>query len=248
MNERITKLKPMVEVDMGRLLRVVARRLWLVATVALLCAAIVFTGTLFLVTPKYQSAAMIYVNNSNFSVDRAVATLTSDAIYSARDIVETYMVILYARETLNGVLEQAGIDEDVDEFRERLNVEVADMISAERINGTEIFRVVVTGENPAETERIADAIAVVLPARISEIMAGTSAKIVDAAVIPSSPSSPDIMNSTFLGGLIGLFAALGFIIMREIYDTRIRSDEVLAQYEGIAILSRIPNLDEDEEG
>ena len=49
------------------------------------------------------------------------------------------------------------------------------------IDGTEVFQVVVTSEDPKEAEEIANAIAYILPNRIKSIIDGTSAKVVESA-------------------------------------------------------------------
>ena len=247
MSERNKRIESMAEVDMGRFLWAMWNRAWLIVTVGLLCAALTFAGTLFFVTPKYTATAMIYVNNSKISGSNALAQLSSDAISSARSIVDTYIVILYSRETLSEIMEYAGIDETIDEFKDRMNIENMEGISAERVNETEIFRVSVESSDPAEAERLATAVAVVLPQRISDIMNGARAKIVDGAVLPAGPSSPNIIYNAFLGGLIGVFAVIGYVVKKELFDMTIRSETELEKYPGIAILSRIPDLEEEED-
>ena len=66
-----------IEIDLGRVFRAVVNKTWLVALVALLCAALTFAGTFFLITPKYEASAMFYVNNNNFSLGEATVSLSS---------------------------------------------------------------------------------------------------------------------------------------------------------------------------
>ena len=87
------------------------------------------------------------------------------------------------------------------------------MISAASEEGTEVFRVTVTSPDPVEAETLANAIAYVVPDRIASIIEGSSAKVVDYAVLPRSPSSPDNMKNMFLGLLIGFALSAGFVIL-----------------------------------
>lgn len=246
MNEQAKRYEEPSEVDLERLLTAIWHRLWIILLTIVLSVAIAYAGARYLATPMYRSSVMIYVNNRNISVDGMVAAFTSDDIRAARGMVDTYVVILYARQTLEEVINQAEITGSTDEIREMLEVEVAEMIETEIVNGTEIFRVAVTGPDPDEAERIANAIASVLPWRIADIIDGTSARIVDAAVAPSRPFSPDVPNSLLLGGLFGIALGVATIVLRELYDDRIRSERDLGRFDGIPLLASIPDMNDEK--
>ena len=195
-----------IEIDLSRVFRAVTSRAWLVAIIAILCAALAFAGTFFLITPKYQSSAMFYVNNSNLSLGDTSLSISSGDLSTSRNLVDSYIVILNTRETLVDVVDYAGVPYSYSALR--------GMIAAEAVNETELFRVTVTSTDPQEAERIANAIAYILPKRIGTIIDGTSARVADAAVVPSSPSSPSYTTNTVLGFLIGFVLSVGLIALR----------------------------------
>ena len=223
-----------VEIDIGRIVFAILDRVWLVVLVCVLCAALVFGYTYQFVTPRYQSAAMFYVNNNSFSVGDAALSISSGDLVTSRGLVDSYIVILKTRETLNEVIDYAGVDLS---YRE-----ISAMIAAEAVNETEIFRVTVTNPDPQEAEKIANAIAYILPKRIGNIIDGTSAKIVDSAVLPADPSSPSYTKNTVLGFLLGFLLSAGFIALKEIFNTTIRSEEDIAQVCTHPVLSQVPNM------
>ena len=196
---RVREKNDEIEIDIQRLVQALLRKSWIICFVAVLCAAAMFAGTFFLVAPKYQSSAMFYVNNNALSLGEASVSINSGDISASRSLVKSYIVILETRQSLNDVIDYAGVDRTYEELK--------GMIDAAAVNSTEIFEVVVTSTDPVEAEQIADAIAHILPKRISSIIEGTSAKIVDYAVIASRPSSPNYMRNAMLG-----FAG-GFIVM-----------------------------------
>ena len=204
-----------IEIDLGRVFRAVMDRAWLVAIVAVLCAVVTFAGTFLFITPKYESAAMFYVNNSNLSLGDASFSISSGDLSTSRNLVDSYIVILNTRETLVDVIDYAGASRTYKELRE--------MIASEAVNETEIFKVTVTSTDPQEAERLANAIAYILPKRIGTIIDGTSAKVVDAAIVPSSPSSPSYPKNTVVGFLLGFVLTVGVIALREIFDITVRS-------------------------
>lgn len=245
MNEQAMRYEEPPEVDLWRLLSAVLHNLWLVLLTFVLSASIAYIGAKYVVTPMYRSSTMIYVNNKHISVDGVISAFTSDNIDVARSMVDTYVVILHAGQTLEEVIRHAEITSSTAKIRNMLEIQVSEMITTEIVNDTEIFRVIVTSPDPYEAERIANAIAIVLPRRIDEIIYDTSAKIVDAAVVPSQPSSPNVRNSLMLGGLFGIVLGVAIIVLRELYSDRILSERDLARYEGIPLLASIPDMNDE---
>ena len=106
-----------VEIDLGRLLRTILDRAWMVAIVSLLCAVLTLVGTFCLVSPKYESSAMFYVNNGSLSLGDTSLSLSSGDLSASRNLVESYIVILNTRESLNDVIDYAGVDRSYSELK-----------------------------------------------------------------------------------------------------------------------------------
>lgn len=233
MNDNRTERKEM-EIDIQRLISAVWKKAWLIMLIAVLCAILTFVGTRYLITPMYQSSAMFYVNNSSLSVGDATFSIDSGDISAAKSLVDSYIVILRTRESLNDVIDYAGVD--------RTFTELKGMISAASVNSTEIFEVVVTSPDPQEAQRIADAIAYILPKRISSIIEGTSAKVVDAAVVAVKPSSPSYSLNTFVGFVVGFALSVLAILLREFFDISIRSEEDITMCGNAPVLAAVPDM------
>ena len=223
-------------IDIGRLFRAVMEKVWLVVLAAVVCAGLALAYTKFLVTPLYQSTAMFYVNNSALSIGEASMSISSGDLTTSRKLVDSYIVILNTRETINEVIEYSGSSRTYQEVRK--------MISAGAVNETEIFDVTITSPDPAEAERLADAFAKVLPERIGTIIDGSSAKIVDTAVVPNKPSSPSYSRIVILGFALGLQMMVGLIVVREIFDIMIRSSDDIDEVCDLPILTSVPDMND----
>ena len=229
-----------VEIDLQRVFAAVWHRIWMLLLVAVLCAVVVFLVTFYFVVPQYESSAMFYVNNSDLSVGDASLNISSADITAAKDLVESYIVILKTRTSLNDVIDYAGVDLTPGDLR--------DMISAAAVNSTEIFEVVVTSPDPYEAERLANAIAYILPKRIDSIIDGTSARIVDSAVVPSEPSSPSYVINTLVGFLIGFVLSTAVVVLQEIFDVTIRTEEDMEQVCKHPVLAAVPDMGAPSKG
>lgn len=240
MKEKETKKDEVIEIDVKRLFNAVVGKAWLVAIVAILCAVLTFLGTFFFVTPLYESSAIFYVNNNALSVGDMDFSLTTGDITAAKSLVDSYIVILKTRTTLNDVIDYAGVDRTYGELR--------NMISAASVNETEIFEIIVSSEDPVEAEQIANAIAYILPKRISSIIEGTSAKIVDTAIVASKPSSPSYTRSTIMGFVVGLLATAVIIILREVFDVSVHTEEDVQQCCNHPVLTSVPDMTAPSKG
>ena len=157
MSDKVEKKE--FEVDVRRLLSAVLRKSWLIVLIAVLSAAVVFAFTYFCVTPQYESTTMFYVNNNSVSIGDASVSISSADITAAKSLVDSYIVILNTRTTLNDVIDYSGVS--------RTYGELKSMISASSVNSTEIFQVAVMSPDPKEAEQIANAIAYILPVSVA---------------------------------------------------------------------------------
>lgn len=222
------------EIVIEQIFHTVLTKGWIVGIVSVLCAVITFLITFFCITPKYESTVKLYVNNSSLSAGSASSSLSSGDLTVARNLVDSYIVILQTRETLNDVSDYAGVNLKYSELEK--------MITAEAVDNTEFFEVTVTSEDPQEAEAIANAIAYVLPKRITSIVEGTSAKVAEAAFVPLKPSSPSCAKNTVLGFLVGLILSVGAIILWMVFDTTIRVEEDITQCCKYPLLATIPDM------
>lgn len=240
MNENKAVRDEELEINLQRIFNTIWNRLWAVILVGILGAIIALGVTHFFITPMYQASAMFYVNNSSLSVGDASFSISSSDITASKSLVDSYIVILNTRETINDVAEYAGVKYS---YRE-----ILDMLTAESVQETEIFRVTVTGPSAEEAEAIADAIAYILPNRITDIIEGTSAKIVDSAVLPSTPSSPSYPKNVAIGCMLGILLAIAVIVLRDVFDITIREEDDISRGCKYPVLAAVPNMTMESRG
>ena len=181
------------EIDLLQLAKALWHKAWAIVLVTLITAAMAFAGTKLFITPLYTASAMMYVNNSSISVGSTQVNLSD--LTAAQSLVETYMVILKTRGTLEEVIKEANLPYDYEQL--------SGMIEAGAVNSTEVFSISVTSASPEEAEKIANTIAELLPNRIADIVEGSSVRIVDYAVVPSKKTSPSLSKNTMLGAMGG---------------------------------------------
>jgi len=224
-----------IKIDIVKIANGILRRIWIVILAMAVCGTVLFSVSSFLMTPMYEASTLMYVNNSSFSVGATSFSISSSEIMAAKSLVETYLVILKTRLTLNDVIARSGLDISY--------ADLSDMITAGSVNETEVFSVTVTSDDPQEAEHIANTIAQVLPEKIASVVEGSSVSIVDYAVVPSKKVSPNVRIYTVVGMLIGMGLSAAAIALFEILDDRIRYEGYLLEnYENIPLLTVVPDL------
>ena len=232
MSEKETRQAEPKQLDMQRLVSLLLDKGWIIGLTAVVCAILTFLVSFYLITPKYESSTMFYVNNTDIS--GTISAITSGDMTTRKNLVDSYIIILESRETLVEVIDYAEVSMDYKDLR--------NMISAESVNGTEIFRVTVTSADPVEAERIANAIGHILPGRIKAIIEGTSAKIVETAIVADKPSSPSYAGNTVLGFLVGFVLSISIIVLYELFDVTIRNEEDVQICCSYPVLSSVPDM------
>jgi capsular exopolysaccharide synthesis family protein len=240
MNEKQKSSGATKELDLRRLVSLLWRKSWLIGLTGLLCAVITFLVSFYLITPKYESSTMFYVNNNSGLSIGNISGISSGDMASRQELVKSYIIILESRETLIDVMDFADLFMELEDLQE--------MITAESVNGTEIFRVTITSADPYEAERLATAVGEVLPARINNIVEGTSAKIVETAVVAAEPSSPNYTVNTVLGLLIGVVLCVSVIVLYELFDVTIRSEEDVQMCCPHPVLAAVPDMTVQNKG
>ena len=96
--------------------------------------------------------------------------------------------------------------------------------------------------NPEEARNLANVIAVILPDKISEIVANSSVEVVDYAVTPHSRVSPSYMKYAAVGLLLGMILCSAVVLLISYFDDVIHDEDYLLQNFDAPVLATIPDL------
>lgn len=153
---------------------------------------------------------------------------------TATMLVNVYVEMIKSDNILSEVAQQTNLGYTAKDIKA--------MIGATAVNETPIMQVNVTNPNPAYAIMIANAIADIAPEKITEFMDGSSVKIIDRPKLPEYPSSPNVTKNTAIGLVLGFIVSCGLILLMEILDTRIKSEEELTKLLDIPVIGVIPEI------
>ncbi len=220
-----------IQIELGTMLRILWRKAGFIAVLVALCGAIAFGYSRFAMPAKYEASVLLYARSS---VSGSKVNVSQAELNAAQSLVNTYIVILKTPTTLDQVIREA----DVPYTRTQLG----SMVSAISVNGTEIFRVKVTAPDPREAADIANAIGKLLPPKISQIVEGSEARLLEEAVIPGGKSSPSVIKNTVIGMLLGGVLACAIVVLLLLKDDKIHDTQYLTDKYDLPILTVVPDL------
>lgn len=225
-------------IDLLLILKALLHRAWIIVLVSVICAAIGFSYATFMLVPQYSASVMLYVNSSTKISNVDISSISTSTLAASQHLVNTYVVIMNTRTTLEKVLDDTGLDLS---YRQ-----LSGMISTSQVEDTAVFRVTVTSGDPNLSVRAANGIATVLPDRVAQVIDGTSMRIVDPAR-EARTISPDVKRYTMLGLMLGLAVTCGVIALVTIFDDTIKGEEDLTRNFDIPVLAKVPDLLHDSD-
>ncbi len=188
-----------------------------------------------LTPPTYQSHLRIYV-----SVDDPADAdeLGLGAIYT-QELTRSFVELAGSPAVLEPVIEELGLDESVGALAGRIDVQTQVQ--------TVILEATVSDGDPEQAAAIATAFAaslddVVQGLTFSEAGGGTMITLtpVEEPTIATAPSAPRTGIILGLGLLVGLSLGVIVLALREVLNTRVRTEEEFARLTDLPVLGGVP--------
>ena len=220
----------MDEIDLLELARLLWSHALQIAAAGIAAAVICLLVCTFVLTPRYQASVNLIVN----SRQDGNASITSDNINSARNLIDTYAVIIKSNLVLNDVIQRMGLDMTYSQL--------ADNITVGSVNSTQIMAITVTNENPGLAGKIAQTIAEVAPDVIVEKVEAGSCKAVSDVEIGTTPVYPQTKKTTLLCALAGMVVACALLVVSHLLHNYIVDDEDVQKKLDLPVLGFIPEV------
>lgn len=217
------------EISLSDILFFLKKRLILIILCGIYAMAASFIISRYVINEEFTAQVSMYVAPNADDANRAASL--SELNY-AQAVVDTYIEILRTDTFLTSVAETAGLDYTPAQLRNR--------ISMQALNQTEIFRIRVVTEDPDESYQLATTISELAPQKIIDIKDADAVRVVDPAVMPTAPTSPNVVRNTLMGFLLGIMLGVGIGFLVEISDRRIKGEDDLLRVYKLPVLGSIP--------
>ena len=218
-----------MDFDLKQLAGMLLKRWWIILLCALLCAGLFYSYTVLYVTPMYTTSTMLMVSTQNRNYT---------GLNTAEAFVPTYSALLRSAAVLEETAESLGLENDVSYSPGA----IAGMLSVSATEDTGIFYISITCANREHAPIIANKVAEIAVPHVVEIADGNKVNIISPAT-SAYQSSPNVSRNTIYGALLGCVLACGLLILFELLDTAIKSEDDLKEIsDEIPIIGIIPTV------
>ncbi|EFX35790.1 CspC family polysaccharide chain length determinant protein [Streptococcus infantis] len=221
-----------IEIDVLQLVKVLWKRKFLIALVALLAGITAFAYSSFVIKPQYTSTTRIYVVNRN-QADKP--GLTNQDLQAGAYLVKDYREIILSQDVLEKVVADQSLTIDAKTLGKKVSVTVpAD---------TRIVSISVRDGKPEEASRIANALREVAAQKIISVTRVSDVTTLEEARPATSPSSPNIRRNTMMATIAGVGFVVVIVLLVELLDDRVKRPEDIEEVMHLSLLGVIPNLE-----
>lgn len=221
-----------MEFSLKEILEILMKRLALIVICTIAGICVFFLYSRFVMKPTYYASSQMYVN----PIDTTTLADLNELNY-AQKVVTTYVNFLQTKVFYNRVLQDSKLNYSQEQLKRMTNIK--------SINNTEIFEISVTAANPDDAYKLVQSMEKISPILIKSIKETAQISVVDPAVLPTSPSSPNILMNTLAGGMVVFVLSVMASLLFELFDVNVKSQDDLARKYEIPILGTIPNFKAD---
>lgn len=181
----------------------------------------------------YRAEVSFYVYSDPDYVYDSSINISNSEFTQAKNLVQSYILILKSHTVLEKVLEEAGFDYGTETLMK--------MITTSVVENTAVFYVYAYDSDPYRAAELANAIGRVAPKEIGRIVKSGGIEVIDYAGVPEAPYSSTSLIKYALAGFAGCFGvSMALFLLVGLTDTTIRRRYELKLAFRIPVLGDIP--------
>ena len=213
-------------------------RLWVMVLALVVVVAGMFTVVNFVIPPKYESVATLYVLKQN--ENQGGQNNYSDDFSLALKVVNDCNHLLKSHSVLDEVIENLSLDMSYDTLRSS--------VSVVNPSDTRILEVKVRSSSPELSKRIVDEICDTGIEKINKAMGFRQVNLYEHGILDTAPCNRLGLLTYMLAGLGSALLVYIAFMFAYIFDDRIRGNEEIEKDLGLSILGEIPDSDATRRG
>lgn len=226
----------MEELDLKELLFMFWNKKLEIILITLMFVAVGIGYSYFFVKPEYTSTTSLVLAQSSSPGQTGDGAISATDLTMNSKLVSTYSELIKRKAILGQVCENLNIpDSNIQELRGKIKVNSA--------KNTEIIEISVTNKDPNKAAAIANEIAKVFGEKIVEIYNISNVYLLDRAEANAVPSNINHMKDVVIFAFIGLVIAAVYVLIANMLDNTIKTEQDVEATTELLVLSSIPNYD-----
>jgi capsular polysaccharide biosynthesis protein len=217
----------------GDLARVLLKRLWVVLLVVAVVVGFA-VGVSFWQTPEYVASTKVLVGQEQ---GNGQDTNLGGSVTGLQALTQTMIIYIDTRPVAEEAIQRLGLNISPDALLNNLTIE--------QIETSQFILLSYKDTDAQRAEQIVNTVGQVSSERISASSASANnivATVIERAIVPEAPVSPQPLRNGLLGAVFGLMLGTGLALLMEYLDYSWRSPEELEQISGVPTFATIPEF------
>lgn len=219
------------EIDLLELWNAIIRKWYLFIIVMILGGGVAFAISTYVLPEQYQAQTTMIVGKPEEAMQSQV-NIQYDEVLTNQKLVMTYSEIMKSRSISELVIHHLELDMDSEDLSKKL------VIAA--VQNTEVISLTVTDTIPERARDIANETAEIFQDSIKSIMKVDNVQILDPAITPEEPSSPNVLKNTILGAALAAFLLMAYLVIQVVLDQSIKSPDHIEAVLEVPVLGILP--------
>ena len=217
-------------IDISKVLNLLKRNWKFIVSLSLLGALIAAAISFFLIKPTYSASTQILVNSSNDKTQMEVQANQADL-----QLINTYNEIIKSPVILDKVKKNLNYNENL-----------TSKINVSNESQSKVITVTANFSNYKDSSKIVNEVANVFSKEVGKIMKTDNVTILNKADenLSPKPIKPKPLINTLFGFLIGLLLSILILIVKNLLDNRIQTEEQVHDVLGLPVIGMIPHFNE----
>ena len=227
MNERTDMNRDEIEIDLKDLFHALKKKAVPIIMVSLVCAMIGLALSTFVIKKKYSSEATIYITpriSEQGSIDY-------NSLQTNSKMVNNYMEILKGEAITSKVADKVNLDS----YKDVLN-----SLTITNATDTELINIASETTDPQLSKDIVQNTIDVFNEEMLDVLQIDNISVINEPDVNPDPVSPSKSKFTLMGFIVGFIVSAGVVVVRFLFDNRLRTREETENYLGVPVLAVVP--------
>lgn len=224
--------------DILTYLRLLRRRIGVVLAAVVLALGAAGVYTFVLADPQYTANTVLFVWQSRQGDTTGTGMNYNDLLFNDK-LVSDYRELCKSRTVTALVAADLGLPAT-------MTGALAGKIEVSTKSNTRLLLITVTDTDPVFATNLANSVATVFRQVVVEKMGAENVQVIDPAIVPTGPSSPNKPMNMLIALIVGLAAGIGLAFLTDILDGSVKTVEEIESITGRTVLGVIPEFDTGE--
>lgn len=213
-------------ITVQKIIGVLLHRLKFILLVTLLMGILFFLYSKFIITPMYNTSAMIYVQNYNSTSDsnKDGNKIYNSDITGSSNLAKICVTLFKNSDDLTSLYDGCYVDISVN-------------------TDTFFITISVSGDDPQKCANVANQLVDESSDVFKKYLQFGQIGTIRQAKVPERPYEPNNLKNTLLGFAVGLIASCVIAILLALIDTTIKSDDDIHEIYGLPVFAKIPDFE-----